>query len=88
MGVVVGGQYEANPVQILSSVRIQKIASGCDHFVALSYDGHIYTSGCGDHGQLGRVARYFASRGGRRGIGKALFGLVLLNPCPRFRWPL
>lgn len=35
----------------------------------LTADGDLYTSGCGEQGQLGRVPELFANRGGRKGLG-------------------
>ena len=51
-----------------------KIASGNDHTVALMSTGDLYTWGCAEQGQLGRVKECFASRGGRRGLK------YILNP--------
>ena len=58
------------PVEILNlpNDKITKVVSGNDHTVALTESGDIYTWGCADQGQLGRVAGYFSSRGGRRGL--------------------
>lgn len=69
MGLVVKEQQQTKPLHILPLVRVQKIASGSDHLVLLSHDGHIYTSGCGEQGQLGRIAECFTLRGGRKGLG-------------------
>ena len=55
------------PVQILEGVLMQKIASGADHLVCLTQDGQVYTCGCAEQGQLGRVAEIFSNRGGRKG---------------------
>lgn len=51
-----------------------KTASGCDHVVILTEQGDIYTFGCGEQGQLGRIPECFSSRGGRKGVG------ILLAP--------
>lgn len=53
---------------------VVKIQSGNDHTVALTASGDIYTWGCAEQGQLGRVKECFASRGGRRGLK------YILNP--------
>lgn len=45
-----------------------KIASGSDHLIILTSDGNIVSMGCGEQGQLGRVAECFALRGGRKGV--------------------
>lgn len=42
------------------------IASGCDHFVMVTDEGKVFTLGCGEQGQLGRLSKYSLSRGGRR----------------------
>lgn len=41
----------------------------------LTVDGDLYTLGCGEQGQLGRVPELFANRGGRKGLGKWLCSL-------------
>lgn len=70
---------KSNPVEILclNNDKIVKIVSGNDHTVALTESGHVYTWGCADQGQLGRVAGWFASRGGRRGLGYVLVPRVV-----------
>ena len=70
------------PVEILNlpKDKVTKIVSGNDHTVALTEGGDIYTWGCADQGQLGRVAGYFSSRGGRRGLQ-----FVLVPRIVRFR---
>lgn len=47
-------------------------AKGNDHLVMLTVTGELYTSGCGEQGQLGRVAEHFANRGGRKGLSMYL----------------
>ncbi|XP_012694243.2 regulator of chromosome condensation [Clupea harengus] len=60
------------PVKISINQPVVKIASGSDHLVMLTQGGDLYSSGCGDQGQLGRVAECFANRGGRLGLGRLL----------------
>ncbi|XP_029475514.1 regulator of chromosome condensation isoform X2 [Rhinatrema bivittatum] len=60
------------PVQIPLDVPVVKIASGNDHLVMLTIDGDLYTSGCGEQGQLGRVPECFTNRGGRKGLERLL----------------
>ncbi|KAM8975664.1 regulator of chromosome condensation isoform 2-T2 [Pelodytes ibericus] len=60
------------PVQVQLSVPVIKIASGNDHLVMLTSDGDLYTSGCGEQGQLGRVPERFTNRGGRKGLERLL----------------
>ncbi|VDO08270.1 unnamed protein product [Rodentolepis nana] len=50
---------------------VVKIASGQDHLVCLTDDGLLFTMGCGEQGQLGRIAERFAKDGGRNGIESA-----------------
>ncbi|MEE6484851.1 hypothetical protein FKM82_014075 [Ascaphus truei] len=58
------------PVQVQVHVPVMKIVSGNDHLVMLTFDGDLYTSGCGEQGQLGRVPEMFTNRGGRKGLGE------------------
>lgn len=69
MGLISLGKHEIEPIKLIEKVKIIKIDSGSDHLVCLSEAGDLYTCGCAEQGQLGRVAEYFASRGGRRGVG-------------------
>lgn len=62
------GPYR-QPLPVLS------LTSGNDHLVMLTTDGDLYTLGCGEQGQLGRVPELFANRGGRQGLGKWLWYL-------------
>jgi len=66
LGLNSGGSQKL-PVPILEDIAMKRIASGADHFVCLSVDGHVYTCGCAEQGQLGRVAEVFSDRGGRKG---------------------
>ncbi|XP_031320359.1 regulator of chromosome condensation isoform X6 [Camelus dromedarius] len=60
------------PVQVQLSTPVVKVASGNDHLVMLTADGDLYTLGCGEQGQLGRVPELFANRGGRQGLERLL----------------
>ncbi|XP_044626121.1 regulator of chromosome condensation isoform X4 [Equus asinus] len=60
------------PVQVQLSMPVVKVASGNDHLVMLTADGDLYTLGCGEQGQLGRVPELFANRGGRQGLERLL----------------
>ncbi|XP_033328633.2 regulator of chromosome condensation 1 [Megalopta genalis] len=76
MGLTSKGNEQV-PIQILPNVKIFKIASGADHLVLLSEQGQIYTCGCAEQGQLGRVAARAANRNTRRGMDPLLVpGLV------------
>ncbi|KAJ8372505.1 hypothetical protein AAFF_G00282120 [Aldrovandia affinis] len=60
------------PVQLPIDEPVVKIASGNDHLVMLTLGGQLFTSGCGEQGQLGRVPERFANRGGRKGLQRLL----------------
>uniref|UniRef100_A0A8C2TX06 Regulator of chromosome condensation 1 n=1 Tax=Coturnix japonica TaxID=93934 RepID=A0A8C2TX06_COTJA len=60
------------PVLLELNVPVVKIASGNDHLVMLTVDGELFTCGCGEQGQLGRVPALFSNRGGRKGLQRLL----------------
>uniref|UniRef100_A0A7N9AX97 Regulator of chromosome condensation 1 n=1 Tax=Mastacembelus armatus TaxID=205130 RepID=A0A7N9AX97_9TELE len=60
------------PVKVPITEAIVKIASGNDHLVLVTLDGNLYTSGCAEQGQLGRVPEQFSNRGGRKGLTRLL----------------
>uniref|UniRef100_A0AAY4AC53 RCC1-like domain-containing protein n=1 Tax=Denticeps clupeoides TaxID=299321 RepID=A0AAY4AC53_9TELE len=60
------------PVKVPINEPVVKIASGNDHLVMLTQGGDLYTSGCGEQGQLGRVPERFSTRGGRKGLMRLL----------------
>lgn len=62
------GANEKVPIELLPTVKIIKIASGADHLILLSEEGKVYSSGCPEQGQLGRVSSRSADRDNRRGI--------------------
>ncbi|XP_065205773.1 regulator of chromosome condensation-like [Planococcus citri] len=49
-----------------------KIASGANHLLILSTEGLLYSLGCAEQGQLGRISVRFADRGSRCGLGNFL----------------
>jgi len=69
-----GSKHEPIVILALQSDPVIKIASGNDHTAALTKSGNIYTWGCAEQGQLGRIMGCFTSRGGRRGLQ------YILNP--------
>jgi len=46
-------QYNNSNYYVQEDVRSIKIACGCYHTLLVSQDGHLYTFGRGNHGQLG-----------------------------------
>lgn len=73
MGLTASHTKQPTPIKILSDVTVVKISSGTEHLACLSNDGLIYTLGCGENGQLGRIARHNCNDGGRKGLGKVIY---------------
>ena len=71
MGLTSGG-IRQEPLEMLPGETVVKIVSGGDHLVCLTNNGEIFTGGCAEQGQLGRVAECFAGRGGRKGLDSIL----------------
>ncbi|XP_073987675.1 regulator of chromosome condensation-like [Rhodnius prolixus] len=72
MGLI-NRRIEKTPVEItLGDMRFKKIASGAHHIALLSTEGHVYTFGCGEQGQLGRLSERIANREARNGIAQLL----------------
>lgn len=53
----------------MSEVTIVKVASGADHIVLLANSGEVFTCGCGEQGQLGRVTERSSGRNARAHCG-------------------
>lgn len=66
MGLTLDGNQKF-PIEVLPQLQCVDIASGADHLVILTASGHIYTLGCAEQGQLGRVSSRTASGESRRG---------------------
>lgn len=58
----------------LEEMTVVKIASGADHIVFLTNHGEVYTCGCAEQGQLGRVTGRSSGRHARSGIGADQIG--------------
>jgi len=69
-GLTPDGQLRKLPVHLAlpGNLEVVKISSGADHIAMLTSGGELYTVGCAEQGQLGRVAERFVARGGRRGL--------------------
>ncbi|XP_014216858.1 regulator of chromosome condensation [Copidosoma floridanum] len=63
---------ESAPVQILSNKKFIKIASGSDHLVLLDNTRKVFTCGCAEQGQLGRLPERKTDRHSGRGGNKLL----------------
>ncbi|KAL0860080.1 hypothetical protein ABMA27_010395 [Loxostege sticticalis] len=75
MGLVVRGREGKackEPVKVDIGETGVGIASGGDHLVILSSSGAVYTMGCGEQGQLGRLSQRSASRDARQGFSALL----------------
>jgi regulator of chromosome condensation len=71
------------PLQIKFEKKAVDIASGANHLVIQLNDGKVYTLGCGEQGQLGRLAERSSSRTSRQGKnGVWIPGLVYLQNKP------
>lgn len=67
MGFHPNGEKQLKPKLIMNNVR--KIVSGINHLVMLSKN-KVYTMGCGDEGQLGRICQRHSNRESRVGKRK------------------
>jgi len=71
-GLTPDGAQQKSPVALAHHLDVAKISSGSDHVVLLTTEGALYTLGCAEQGQLGRVGERFTNRGGRRGVALLL----------------
>ncbi|XP_013145733.1 PREDICTED: regulator of chromosome condensation-like [Papilio polytes] len=75
MGLVVRGRETRGcpePVRVDVAESAVALASGGDHLVILSSSGAVYSMGCGEQGQLGRLSQRSASRDARQGFSALL----------------
>lgn len=75
MGLIVRGREgksSKTPVKVDIGEPGAALASGGDHLVILSTSGAVYTMGCGEQGQLGRLSQRSASRDARQGLSALL----------------
>ncbi|KAH8415529.1 hypothetical protein KR222_002458, partial [Zaprionus bogoriensis] len=66
MGLTIDGN-KRTPINLLEGVVCCSIASGADHLVILTKTGKVYTVGCAEQGQLGRISERSVGGEGRRG---------------------
>lgn len=66
MGLTLEGNKRM-PIEVLPGTISCDIASGADHLVILTCSGRVFTMGCAEQGQLGRVSLRTASGESRRG---------------------
>ena len=64
---------------MFSNSQVIDLGSGVDHSVAVTRSGQVWSWGCAEQGQLGRVARFMSVRGGRRGLDTILAPQVMSN---------
>ncbi|KAH8338321.1 hypothetical protein KR067_013163 [Drosophila pandora] len=66
MGLTMDGN-KRTPINLLEGTVCCSISSGADHLVILTNAGKVYTVGCAEQGQLGRISERSVSGEGRRG---------------------
>lgn len=66
MGLKTEGTYKP-PVEVVPGIVAIDIASGNDHLVILAQSGNVYTIGCAEQGQLGRITARTLTGESRRG---------------------
>lgn len=66
MGLNIKGKQQF-PVEVVPGEEFVDIKSGADHLVLLSSRGKVFTVGCAEQGQLGRVSNRSSSGETRRG---------------------
>ncbi|KAJ6607137.1 hypothetical protein lerEdw1_015462, partial [Lerista edwardsae] len=69
---IASGECQGVVEHLCTSLSLCLLFSGSHHLALVSTAGSLYTCGCGDNGQLGRVHPVFTVRGGRRGLGELL----------------
>ncbi|KAH8378933.1 hypothetical protein KR009_002141 [Drosophila setifemur] len=66
MGLTIDGN-KRTPINLLEGTVCCSLASGADHLVILTNRGKVFTVGCAEQGQLGRISERSVSGEGRRG---------------------
>lgn len=65
-------QSERLPTELFPNKKFIKVASGSDHVVLLDNIRQVYTCGCGEQGQLGRLPERKSDRHSARGSNQLL----------------
>jgi len=83
LGFVEKCEMQKTPVQLLEKIPVIKVACGNNFLALLSFDGFVYTAGCGEVGQLGRLHEAFACRDARN--RKGIENLLIPQPIKVFK---
>lgn len=78
MGLTIDGNQKL-PYLLSGNHTVVKIASGADHIVFLTNHGEIFTCGCAEQGQLGRVSGRMCDRNSRSGSAKLLEPMMIFS---------
>lgn len=84
MGLTIEGN-KRNPIEVVAGLVAVDIASGNDHLVILAEDGSVYTIGCAEQGQLGRVSGRSLDGESRRGKTALLTPGVIKRKAQNFK---
>lgn len=83
MGLTTEGNKKS-PVEVVPGLVAVDIASGNDHLVILARNGNIYTIGCAEQGQLGRVTARTLTGESRRGTKTLLTPGIIPKKAGKF----
>lgn len=72
MGLQKPEEMSKMPMLLQMDGPVSKIVSGSDHLILLTVDGRLFSCGCPEQGQLGRVTARSASRDCRGGMAPFL----------------
>lgn len=68
MGLKKPHEISKTPTLLQLYIPVAKIVSGSDHLLLMTVDGQLYSCGCPEQGQLGRIVGRSASRDCRGGM--------------------
>lgn len=78
MGLNMKGKQQY-PIEVVPGEEFVDIKSGADHLVMLSSRGKVYTVGCAEQGQLGRITNRSSSGESRRGKSQLLQPAIMIT---------